>query len=133
MPSWTSFIEENLESFLALAEEFQLKGLTGQPENKEDQTKNFNPKVDGVANQNQPGKHETVIKNHPQLLLDVENQEHRRTVATLSPHGSEHLKELDAQVKSMMEKKSEHGTTWQTEKNSRNLQSVWKRRGPRGN
>ena len=95
----TNVLQENLESFLALAEEFQLKGLTGQPDNKDDQTMNFNPKVDGVANQNQAGKHATVIKNQPQ-----ENQEHRRTVATFSPHGSEHLKELDAQVKSMMEK-----------------------------
>ena len=97
----TNVLQENLESFLALAEELQLKGLIGQPDNKDDQTMNFNPKVAEVANQNQGGKHETIIKNKP---LDVENQVHRKTVATFSPHGPEYLKELDAQVKSMMEK-----------------------------
>ena len=85
--------QENLDSFLALAEELQLKGLMGKSSNDE-------------AIQTQTEIHfqekESKIKNYKQTKSKPRGQE-ERTVA-LTSYFSENFPELDKKCISMMEK-----------------------------
>ena len=96
--------QENLDSFLAIAEELRLKGLMGQAENVEKKTNNTY--TDSTLGQ---------ISSQPIYKSDKSNTERR--LLNLEPNLKDQsakiqthfesaniLQELDAQVKSMMEK-----------------------------
>ena len=95
--------QENLDAFLAIAEELQLKGLTGQSEAKDEKPQEFDPRTfpkemrPKVAVQRQP----TGSKSGPTDKQSVENN-FEQTVA-IPKYVIEDLQELDEQVKSMME------------------------------
>ena len=97
--------QENLDSFLAIAEELKLKGLMGQTNHDDDKTEDPLPMQDVKPNsfvrRDQNEAKRNVNKHQFQPLDPGNNYEHR--VATFDS-GSEGLKELDARVKSMMTK-----------------------------
>ena len=88
--------QENLESFLAIAEELQLKGLMGKTEEKvgnfeeEKKTSTFSP-VGGK------------IPKRPSPTRNIPNDGENRTVA-IPGNFSGDLEELEERVKSLMEK-----------------------------
>ena len=105
--------QDNLDSFLAVAEELKLKGLMGQTEDDEKKTENsFIDPTPGQKNQSykmeksslNPGQEHwnvakpTLNKQLPNLRVDAE----RRVAIPNDLSGD--LKELDEKVKSMMEK-----------------------------
>ena len=93
--------QENLDSFLAIAEELKLKGLTGQT-------------ISGVVEQQERGKNPEPIRNIRETFetettqdSDVQNihdAEGAFKVNTVSNKFSGDLQALDEKVKSMMEK-----------------------------
>ena len=94
--------QENLDSFLVIAEELQLKGLMGKSEGKLDQevfptTDPVNPTKVTTKNRNE--KIERTNDVHPPRI-DPSTRE--RTVA-IKGDISEDLSQLDEQIKSMME------------------------------
>ena len=95
-------LQENLDSFLALAEEFKLKGLTGQRNEGEENSRAPLPaKPRSVVN------NESTLTNSSQRPAASELDEfvnnERRVAIPAGSIGSDHLKELDVMVKSMME------------------------------
>ena len=92
--------QENLDSFLAIAEELRLKGLMGQAENVEKKANNtYTDSTLGQINSQPIYKSEK--SNTERRLLNLEDQS-----AKIQTHfeSANILQELDAQVKSMMEK-----------------------------
>ena len=97
--------QENLDAFLAIAEELQLKGLTGQSEAKDEKPQEFDPSTfpkqmrPKVAVQRQPA----AFKSAPteQKLTSVENNFEQ--MVAIPKYVIEDLHKLDEQVKSMME------------------------------
>ena len=94
--------QENLDSFLAIAEELQLKGLMGKTDDRVEDLNEKHPKAPTFA---------TVINTNAKIpknslkgqFSKCPNPEENRTVAI--PHNfSTDLQELDERVKSMMEK-----------------------------
>ena len=95
--------QENLDSFLAVAEELQLKGLMGKPEEK---VQNFEE-----GEKSLPQIFSRDINNHTKVqkssferqIPEIHNPREDRSLAIPSNFSGD-LKELDEQVKSMMEK-----------------------------
>ena len=108
--------QENLESFLAIAQELQLKGLV---ESKSDEKEAKPLKMSAPQKREHPrNKLEEILTNSSgQSLANVEkeiisNENDAGTVALLSNRIHENLQELDEQVNSMMgrtEKRNVHG------------------------
>ena len=96
--------QENLDSFLALAEELQLKGLMGKGDEKEE-----DPVYEGPEHKMTKPKTNPPLKNvasSPKTLQSRQNTllaETTNTVA-LSTHFSGNLEDLEQRVRSMMEK-----------------------------
>ena len=105
--------QENIESFLSIAEEFELKGLMGQNnESKEGEKKNFKLKVNQTTQMNNTHfvKKSGQFQGSPQKPVESFFKEDKptsesdeRSVA-LSNFENGDLQELDEKVKSMMEK-----------------------------
>ena len=85
----TSVYQENLDSFLALAEEFQLKGLTGKDEAKEEDHQIMLKKV-------APFKNHSNVKSRN--LKD--SGDHEDTTIALSEHS---VNSLDDEINSMID------------------------------
>ena len=103
----TNVYQENLESFLVLAEELQLKGLMGKFSNEEaiqTQTEATFQEREGKISNYQPIKSKpssTLQDNSSENISEIVKEE--RTVALISyPSGNFH--ELDKKCNSMMEK-----------------------------
>ena len=106
--------QENLDSFLAIAEELRLKGLVGQTENIEKKTDSTytNPTPGQINSKPFYEREESNLNNEPtQLNLESilhdqppnsqTNNEHRIAIPNFEP--GDLLQELDGKVKSMME------------------------------
>ena len=104
--------QENLDSFLALAEELQLKGLMGKSSTDEEiQTRNEIPFQEKEIKNCKP------IKSKPSPVLQDHSNENvskicRRTVATIN-YFSRNFHELDEKCNSMMEKTTKVSPTGQ--------------------
>ena len=97
--------QENLDTFLALAEELKLKGLMGQPDAQEDKVTNASPQVNQrriKAKRKELNllKDSNTLRTEQQLVMADIGAEQK---VTISEHSSGDLEELDALVKSMME------------------------------
>ena len=97
-----NIFQENLESFLALAEEFKLKGLTGnnqEPEQKEYQRQvqqeRLDVKIEDSKNVLLPKMH--AIDPEDKIIVTAPN-----TVSVVDQKVSVDLKEMDETIKSMM-------------------------------
>merc|ERR1719222_1444621 len=97
--------QENLDSFLAIAEELQLKGLMGarNDEKLEEKELDKNPASKNPAHKSEPKVLESLMHN------DIESVQ---TVALTSHFSGGLIQELDRTVKSMMKKNNQKGTTW---------------------
>ena len=99
--------QENLDSFLAIAEELKLKGLMRQTEEKFQESftspvpmpTRMNPTV--KQDQKQPTNSKSICTD--QQLLNVDNNFEQRVEMSKYVSGDVYLQELDQQVKSMME------------------------------
>ena len=92
--------QENLDAFLALAEELRLKGLTGSAENNEPKYHN-----EGPQNNMAPRKqHKEAIRNMP-VPMDIQHpsfeKEHSSEMQVALV--SDDVRQLDEKVKSMMD------------------------------
>ena len=95
--------QENLDSFLAIAEELQLKGLMGKSEDLEEGNRKILPKI-GPAN---PTRITTKDRNQKverttELSQRINGSTAERAVA-IKGDFSEDFSQLDAQIKSLME------------------------------
>ena len=88
---------ENLESFLAIAEELQLKGLLGKSEDFVKRDQEFLPTLDQVN----PTRVTTKDRNHKVALRPDKNI--AEGAVAITGDFSEDLMQLDAQIDSMME------------------------------
>ena len=106
--------QENLDSFLAIAEELKLKGLMGQTEavekkaeiNKMDKTsQQMNPKPFYKSERSSLNNEQFETNLEPKITRQSPNEQmnHERRIA-ISNFVSGDLQELDEKVKSMMEK-----------------------------
>ena len=97
--------QENLESFLSIAEEFQLKGLRGQDkEKKPDEIGNQPSKS---RNRQLKSKYEVIPANNTKLAFNDEvpiSKFDDQGIMMPTDYGVTDLGELDEKVKSMMEK-----------------------------
>ena len=98
--------QENLDSFLAIAEELKLKGLMGNTEEEKPEKSspvNMNPSA-GVARKDQNEQNTFKSVHKDQQLSNIGNK-HEQMVENPTYHsGNLNLEELDVQVKSMIEK-----------------------------
>ena len=96
-------LQENLDTFLALAEELRLKGLMGgADETNEIQQENSLKSKPNHGQSTFP----LVMKEENKKRQILENKDDLRTVALVGNSFSEYMEELDLRVKSMMEKGS---------------------------
>ena len=102
------FFQENLDSFLAIAEELQLKGLMGKTNENEVETEKEKPKTrkfDKVYKQESYQRPSVDLRQaHAQNQIAV--AEHGTSVTTMATKSifSEDLQELDNQLNSIMVK-----------------------------
>ena len=100
--------QENLDSFLALAEELQLKGLRGNQTEKEDSSEVFSPPAKRKDQSKFPKSDALAKLNHKSLMNNVESIETGILQTTfeiaLTDHttNNTYIGSLDKQVKSMM-------------------------------
>ena len=94
----TNVFQEDLESFLALAEELKLKSLMGQTDAKEDQFQESYASYE-AKEPSQSDNFKRVSSDH-QLLNVFDNPEHKLAIAK---EALADIQKLDEQVKSMME------------------------------
>ena len=96
---------ENLDSFLAIAEELKLKGLMGQTDDKEEQSQNLYVSPNSMQTEikpvvkldkRQPARFKSVYKEKQPMSAD-------KNVDQISKYFSGDFQELDDQVKSLME------------------------------
>ena len=100
----SNVFQENLDSFLAIAEELQLKGLMGKrEENFENENKNSEPKVIGLVSHNNIEASRTTPDNKQMQNSNVFEDQTSKTVAVQN-YTSEDLDDLDEKVRSMMQK-----------------------------
>ena len=94
--------QENLDSFLAIAEELKLKGLIGQSDEEK-------PKEVDSSTHPMQMKPKTVAKIEPKQASRLKNQQltnpdqNFEQITTIARYASGDLQDLDEQVKSMME------------------------------
>ena len=97
--------QENLDSFLAIAEEFKLRGLMGQTEDAEKKTvpaplqMNTKP-FDKTKQEKLSMNTEQIERNFPEFEQPQKNNERRISIPSFVPGN---FQELDEKVKSMME------------------------------
>ena len=112
-----SVYQENLESFLAIAQELQLKGLMGS-KNGETEAKQKPPKMAAPQKRGNPANkvEENVAKSSGQSLANLDKEiifnENDAGALALPSNIDENLQELEEQVNSMMtrtEKRNIHG------------------------
>ena len=99
----TNVFQENLDSFLALAEELRLKGLTDNSDKTQEPAKNAEP-----IYQSAKVKTEKTKQNQVQRNFEHKNSTNADTAVALENLDS---KDLDEQIKSMMTK-TDKGGTW---------------------
>ena len=93
----TNVLQENLDSFLALAEELRLKGLSGN----DNSSKTEEPKTEADStNRNNPVKRET-SKEHRNSSNQISTNPNT-TIAVTNNQISTDLRDLDEQIKTMM-------------------------------
>ena len=98
--------QDNLDSFLALAEELKLKGLTGAVKNK---SNDYQDTADMPRKSNEPKKEKTIYEsdNHTKNMEEFRNYQDTSlgTEVALNSHKvvSAELEQLDEQINSMME------------------------------
>ena len=97
----TNVFQENLDSFLAIAEELQLKGLMGQ---KYEEEKKPSPKMFGVNTEAAVASDEKVILETHKISPSPGQTERIVSIPKSQIHGDINLQELDERVKSMMTK-----------------------------
>ena len=98
--------QENLDSFLAIAEELKLKGLMGNTEEAKPEklpSVNMNPTA-GVARKDQNEQNTFKSVHKDQQLSNISNKDEQIVENPKHYSGNLSLEELDVQVKSMMEK-----------------------------
>jgi len=104
--------QENIDAFLALAEELNLKGLTGNGENQEKVEENiFKPEPTQIISTHKSSQPKTKTKVRPEKeasTIDIRNKQ-RETTIVLQSHSTvsvniTDIQELDEKVKSMMAK-----------------------------
>ena len=103
--------QENLEEFLSLAEELQLKGLAGPNDIKEQQTTKHTPSLHEQVTQSKNVIKKEEIKTNAEEPLEVyEHNTFENQVIVLVEHGKIVVKEgiinedLEAKIESMIEK-----------------------------
>ena len=114
---FSNVFQENLDSFLAIAEELQLKGLTGKTSSDiiEEQEKPSTADPKPIHKPKESSRISTIDNRYAQSHVDV--KEAPRAVAiTFTNQFSGDLAALDQRVKSMMEKpwghRWEHLHSW---------------------
>ena len=100
--------KENLESFLSIAEEFQLKGLRGQDNNsKEKKPDEIGNQSSNSRNRQLKSKYEVIPDNSTKLAFNDEvpiSKFDDQGIMMSTNYSATDLGELDEKVKSMMEK-----------------------------
>ena len=92
--------QENLDSFLAIAEEFRLKGLTGNDESAQADKPTFEAEPNFIKI---PTKMEKTAQRQPRSNIEYNAPtEPERAVAVINDSISVELHELDQQIRSMM-------------------------------
>ena len=96
--------QENLDSFLAIAEELKLKGFTGQTTTDvvEQYEKNTKPKP--IHNSKETFKTPTTHSSSDDIVQDIHDAEEASKIIAIPNQFSADLEALDEKVKSMMEK-----------------------------
>ena len=99
----TNVYQENLDSFLAIAQELELKGLTGKTNQEEDTT--TKPSEFPVS-KNATFKDETIMTKSTALSSPrvTSRDSLTRTVAVANEHPSNNMQKLDEQINSLMTK-----------------------------
>jgi len=104
--------QENIDAFLALAEELNLKGLTGNGENQEKVEENiYKPEPTQIISTHKSSQPKTKTKVRPEKeasSIDIKNKQ-RETTISLQNHSTvsvniTDIQELDEKVKSIMAK-----------------------------
>ena len=113
--------QENLDTFLALAEELKLKGLNGNEGEGENTNKIPPPpkRVKTVANQMVPLNH---TENEEINVVDRNQKNFNNKERTLALSGNSSLGDLDNQIRAMMEK-SENNALMQQKHKERQIGS----------
>ena len=108
--------QENLNSFLAIAEELQLKGVMGNASSDEaNQTKTDTPihkKKDKILNLNKPSMSKPSLVTQNNFIEESSNIGQGDKIVALTSYFSGNVQELDEKCNSMMEKtlkKNAHG------------------------
>ena len=105
----TNVFQENLDSFLAIAEELQLKGLTGKMDEKVDNTiGDEKPEIltSKAISKPAPRKSYRTFDNKQSSSVQIHHGTETNQMVALSNHFSGNLDELEERVRSMMEKSS---------------------------
>ena len=102
--------QENLDSFLAIADELQLKGLMGQTnengDTKEDTNQTFNDTKPVLKNTK---RSQPTVSRDVHFSEQTQNTSNVTTLALPNVSSSEYMHELDETVRSMMEKGESNG------------------------
>ena len=108
--------QENLDSFLAIAEELQLKGLMGNVSSDvANQTKtepSIQEEKDKILNLNKPSMSKPSLVTQTNLIEESSNIGQENKIVALTSYFSGDVQELDEKCNSMMEKtlkKNAHG------------------------
>ena len=103
--------QENLDSFLAIAEELELKGLLGGPKNDQETDRNVHAPIVSSFTDDNPAD-----TKEPSKMFPLKNQNNcgpkaneAYKIVALQGNIPEYLQELSQKVKSLMRKSSEHG------------------------
>ena len=102
----TKIYQENLDNFLNIAEELNLKGLTGEGPEKSTPQENTRLSDESVLPPNQNTIEETKISHDPEMATNmIQHNDHEAfewAVALPREEFSGDLQELDTRIKSMM-------------------------------
>ena len=100
-------LQDDLDPFLALAEEFKLRGITGNSQSDEEQQrevpKNIHHSLKREFGQQPVHQNEQPIPN-PNQEIQYSDGKNDKTVALANTRTSEELHDLDEQIKSMITK-----------------------------
>ena len=106
----TNVLQDNLDSFLALAEEFKLKGLTGSSQSNDEPNKS-KPQLESVRVPLKKELRESPVDNFEAPVFEkrpetqyTEEGTHDKTVAVANNGVIVELQDLDEQIKSMITK-----------------------------
>ena len=96
--------QDNLDAFLAIAEEFQLKGLTGKLDEEEVKEENPKPKVFNPTQKQYQPEQNNFNRALPSKEIARDIKKQSNNVVAIPSNFSGDFKELDEIVSSMMEK-----------------------------